>query len=510
MQAKSLSFGLFDPGMTELHRVGLAGLYMTLKNLSPNRYKDVGSWELASQRVTIHWTKKPGDFFRLLFEEAFELSSEGCIRFKAHRKHPMGDIERLQMHRAVCLSYFQHPQVCKMEKGERALQFDYQDRSVTQTIRPVKEYGSMKGAGLFLNASGDFRKSIQLAGWVFLGGTVRHVAHPATALTSSAPLFLPLVFAPVASLYFLISHRDRDGRWDNRRNAAVVLPHITNLETFYSGFERYLQAPATRLHADSLGDAALLALSVMQLKSNLLEDLETKSCSVMTFGSIPWSRQKTRTGYRQVVDMDISRLNLFSIALTCLDNRVVFNKDGGFYVATSPSRGLIAENIASGRDWFRGFHQLMTSQKLAQRVRWERKGLKEMVTQVQWTHEADRLLIEAVHEALRNRYGAMAKRAQEKGEAPQFGREFERIRSSLMRAKNAQTMRGEMADLFARGGLNKTLQQRWPELLPLFTGSDWQRARDLALLAMASYVGQGAETIEESTDEELVEEEMSE
>ena len=41
-------------------------------------------------------------------------------------------------------------------------------------------------------------------------------------------------------------------------------------------------------------------------------------------------------------------------------------------------------------------------------------------------------------------------------------------------------------------------------ILPLFTGDDWQRARDLALLALASYTGKGAEEIEaqEKNDEE--------
>ena len=53
--------------------------------------------------------------------------------------------------------------------------------------------------------------------------------------------------------------------------------------------------------------------------------------------------------------------------------------------------------------------------------------------------------------------------------------------------------------MFARGRINKTLQKNWAELLPLFTGSDWQRARDLALLALASYMGKGAESIESRT-----------
>ena len=103
--------------------------------------------------------------------------------------------------------------------------------------------------------------------------------------------------------------------------------------------------------------------------------------------------------------------------------------------------------------------------------------------------------MEAVHDAVRSRYGAIAARAKEKGEKIPFDREFTRMRTGLMRVKNTSTLRAELADLFARGGINRTLQTEWREILPLFTGADWQRARDLALLALASYTGRGAEDL---------------
>lgn len=81
------------------------------------------------------------------------------------------------------------------------------------------------------------------------------------------------------------------------------------------------------------------------------------------------------------------------------------------------------------------------------------------------------------------------------------------MRTGLMRAKNAQTLRAELADLFARGGVNKVLQEKWQDILPIFSSHDWQRSRDLALLALASYAGKGAEHIEATSGEENVPEE---
>lgn len=130
-----------------------------------------------------------------------------------------------------------------------------------------------------------------------------------------------------------------------------------------------------------------------------------------------------------------------------------------------------------------------------------------MVNQVPWTSESNKRFVESIHNAIRKRYGALASRTRQKGEVPRFDKEFERMRSSLARAKNRQTLRAELADLFARGGINKNLQENWQAVLPIFVGTDWQKARDLALLALASYSGEGAKEIE--THEEKEEEEQS-
>ncbi len=247
-----------------------------------------------------------------------------------------------------------------------------------------------------------------------------------------------------------------------------------------------------------------------------MEDLGVKGCTVITMGTVGWAKQqRTRTSVATWENVDDINLETFELAVRNLPNRLVVgakkptakqpNPETRYFVATSLARGLIGDNIAEGSDWFKGFWRLMCSKEHATGIGYEKRGLKQMVDEVQWPYEADKQFIDAVHTAIRNRYGALAARAKQQGETIRFDREFERMRTGLMRVKNAQTLRAEIADLFARGGLNKTLQNQWVNLLPLFTGSDWQRARDLALLALASYAGKGAEEIQPE-NQELVEE----
>lgn len=518
MSSQTMRLGLFDPGMTHLHRVGLAGLYMTLKSLHKSKHEEFGDWTLEPHCMTLQWKKTPRDFLVPIIRDAFGINSSGAIDFHAHKAHGMGDLKRLMLHKAVLLTFLQHGRTRTLAKQTRSVSCEFGDITVSESIKVLERYVNQeaeKKAKMF-DSKGQFKEKIELAGWAFPGGAVRHTAFSGdTSLTGTPAQFLALLFAPVGSLYFLITHRERDGGYDKRKVAAIVLPHVQDLETYHRCYFRYLDAPVQRTYANSSGDAGLVALTTLNIldsQEGMIRSLDIGSCSVILFGTVGWAKQqKTRTAVLTIRDIDDMKLNRFCLALRILDNQVQIKEGDSFHVRPSQARGLIAENIALGREWFHDFRRLMVSRELARSIRYERGGLNEMVQHdMSWSHEADRLLVDAVHKALRNRYGALASRAKQKGEAVNFDREFERIRTSLMRAKNAQTLRAEIADIFARGGLNKTLQERWADVLPLFNGSDWQRVRDLSLLALVSYSGQGAELngtrMDETTNDEDEEE----
>ncbi len=83
-------------------------------------------------------------------------------------------------------------------------------------------------------------------------------------------------------------------------------------------------------------------------------------------------------------------------------------------------------------------------------------------------------------------------------------REYERLRLAFAGAKTADSFRHALTDLWSRAGSNSVLKETWPQVLPLLSVDKWQLARDLALLALASYQGreQGQEDVDLSTIEE--------
>ncbi|MDY6911659.1 MAG: type I-MYXAN CRISPR-associated Cas8a1/Cmx1, partial [Chloroflexota bacterium] len=442
------------------------------------------------------------------------------IDFGAHRGIGMGDVQKIELQRAILGSFLQHNKQNKIPRNtqRRVLNIDFDVDSVQVEYRPlVRPYSHTEAVALLVSNNGQLIESIPIKGWLSPGAAERHSRLAGTEIQETPARFLCLLFAPSAALFVHLYHRGIDGKWDARRGVAVIIPHITDLTRYSECFTRYLDTPVDRLSADGLSDAALIALVTLRAGDSL-DDLGLSGCSCTMMGKVGWTpQQQTRTSVISFSLNDNNILEKFELAIRMLPNKVKIAKEKPtkknpepptkYFVATSLCRGLIADNIANGQEWFRGFASLMKSKKQSRLVFFEKGGLTEMVNKVEWPNEADRKLVEAIHIAINHRYGALAAQASKRGERIPFDREYERMRTGLMRVKNAQTMRWELADLFARGGLNRVLQDEWANILSLFTGMEWQRTRDLALLALASYKGKGTEEIQQSIEQELEKEE---
>ena len=115
-----------------------------------------------------------------------------------------------------------------------------------------------------------------------------------------------------------------------------------------------------------------------------------------------------------------------------------------------------------------------------------------MIENVSYDHSSEKTLVQAVHEAMRCRYGAIAaeNKANPAARKNRSERFREKLRLDLVGAKTADQCRGAICELFGRAGNNRVLRNYWEDLLPLLTNEkQWQKSRDLALLALASYAG---------------------
>jgi hypothetical protein len=155
------------------------------------------------------------------------------------------------------------------------------------------------------------------------------------------------------------------------------------------------------------------------------------ACYAMTFTPTPWaSQQKSRVATIHVPPGDDRLLDRYERAAAHLPPRIatrvvrdtagrgrqkVVTERRESFRADSIVRPLIAENLALGRKWYSGFIKLMTrinpatDSPFRDQLPFEREGLHAMISdESMWDTKGESLLVQAVHEALRGRYGQIA------------------------------------------------------------------------------------------------------
>lgn len=347
-----LHYYLGDPYMTMLHRAGLAGLYMTLKQLEKEKVETPGgiTWELSDRAISISWSGNDLEVLNWLLKESFQLR-DGLIALRGLDAQTMDIQPLVMMHQGILGTLLQHNSTHKSN--------GIQERSFL--VEENKPEMLIKYKGLTSYVYQDFAKSlcdpktgrlsekaIAIAGWLNPGAVVRHQTFSAdTCFQEPAASALILLFAPVACYYFALRSKLKE----QKAQYALIIPEITNLKIY----AEYRQNPQLRnsgfrdFYASSLGDAGLRFLSI-ETATKILKENDVQTCQVVTLGTVAWStQQKTRTDL-YTVTADHKICENYRICRNFLSDRVVAKgKDNTSFIATSFAREMIADNLARGK-----------------------------------------------------------------------------------------------------------------------------------------------------------------
>lgn len=544
-----LTMSLFAPGMSLLHRAGLGGLACTLKALE-RQYKngliakaklpapfegDVLPWEITSNSITLRFGKpeNAGKFLEKLFAFAFQVRNGLIFLPGQYGEVEPSVIVLSAIQDGIQNTFLQHGPTCGSRSGERTISVEIDEipMSITHDV-----FTSYKHQGWFWLERDEKSKEVdpetgkkiktgkrvqnhqglpvvteagilsgglhEIDNKLVPGGMVRHDRFNQSAIRETDGSLICLHFALVGCLTLSI----------NRVTAVLLVPEISTLTEFI--VERKRLTPQTALQCRIAGatDAALQAQIRLRTHQETTS-AELSGCYVMTCRPTQWNqKQKPRVATVHVELGDDALLDKFERALALLPARLVVPKPPETkgrrpskakpkipFWSDSIVRPRIAENLACGRPWYAGFARLMTDndpatkQPYRNQLTFERKGLHAMIADSKmWDHDGEKLIVQAVQEAMRMRYGQIAQenKSNPVGMRSRMERFRERLRISLAGAKRESDFRFALVDLFSRTNGNAVLQQDWPTILPVLR-KDWQLVRDLALLALASYEGKG-------------------
>lgn len=521
-----LTCELHRPGMTALHRVGLAGLYMTLDAFERDTearevLHSAGlTWSLDERKVVLDFAEGKE---RLAMERLIALSFQLDSGFFKLPGLELGGKPSLEqnwlLYQALLGTFLQFgPHRPTGKKDTLVVEIDDKQLRIPG-FAPVTRYRHQDANKDFLTKKGALGDNVELVGWLYPGGAQRHVAYGDSVLEEPAELAFCLLFAPVGAIFFQVSSRRR-GR---KARTALVLPQVSSLGG-YARLRRFVaQNGVLTLTAASPTDAAL-QLTVMA-KGQALSEALGSQIRVLAFGIVTWNeKQKSRTAAYAITPTDLPGLRNYELACAIFQNqwqrvKAKTDRKGNVkepehhFVRPFTAREIIADNVANRRPWYAGFAEYLTNKETRVPLQFERKELFHMTQDAEYDHPRERVFIETCHEAWRRRLGQLGERARREHVA--FSRlasgEYEKLRVSLARCKNAATLRATVTDFWSRAGSLPSLQEDWSAILPLLEEDQWRKARDLALLALASYQPSNADehkalTESTATQEEGIEE----
>lgn len=288
---------LSDPGMTFLHRAGIAGFWMTLKQLEelyPKCTERPGNltWSLTARRISLYWK---GDDFRVLdwlLKQSFQISNEGLISLTGLSYLSMDIETQIAIHQGITETFLQHNSFFKSSgKASRSLTID--GKELVVKYKKAASYAHQNFSQYLCDEQGQLlEQPIGIRGWLYPGAVVSHYALVKQTNFEEIPQrALSLLFAPVACLYFMVPPFFSN----EQAQYVLVIPEVNNLELYREHCWKLRTFGYKNFYASNLADAGLKFLSKVIVKESAKSN-KFKQCKVILFEKTDWSKpQRNRT-----------------------------------------------------------------------------------------------------------------------------------------------------------------------------------------------------------------------
>jgi CRISPR-associated protein Cas8a1/Csx13 len=471
-----------DPSMTLLHRVGVGGLWMTLKRLEQEHSCPAArpgnlTWSLSNCSISLNWEGEDFKVLDWLLKQSFQINNEGLISLIGLNLQA-----QIIVHQGITATFLQHNKFFK-SLGQAIKSVTVDDKELRIEYKKAVSYAHQDFAKHLCDKSGQLlSEMIGVVGWLYPGAVVRHSAYKQTKFEEQTKYALALLFAPVACHYFVL----RSDLQSQMQQYALVIPDIRDLEYYAKQRWDLMNLGYEFFHASSLGDAGLKLIAYE--KNSDRESLALiRRCQVIQFGTVAWSkRQKTRTRVL-TIEANEKIINRYQLICNYFPDYEIVKFENKNFVMKSQLQGIIANNLATGLPWWKNLLEITETTDLLKDINFVNIVDINMTYNYERDMEAEKIFIKACHQALKQIYAKIYDRVKE-NEYARIEQENIRIISQLRRCTNARLFRKFIAEFWAKAGHVSILQEHWEKLLPLSTGmSDWQLAKDLTLIAIASY-----------------------
>ena len=486
------TLSIFEPNSLLPHRAGIAGLALALSAL-PQQDAPL-TWKVTGDSVHLSWNGTDKEAIQWVLKRTYQVDN-GYLKVPALKLDQQG---AYTFTAGVTSTFLQHSKQRKQDKSPTTLSFQIDDGqpSLNISYRPLLNCyytGDFKEA---FSSKGKFKSAIPLKGH-HLPGLVECFANG--AYKESPEGYLALLFLPLACNYYQLPGF----------RSAITIPEVTNLmqwvkqrqclagKTVQNLTEKQRQLIERNYRNYRMTSAAESALAML-LKERFIEDsqdLRIKYCEVYQLGKQPWDGNQSylKQAVHRVHATD-QVLNIYQSAYYLFPSVVRKNKKDETWLATSKVLPWIAQNLVQGRAWYAGFFEFRKANEL-----YERKGLIKMT---QYLNDDEQTLFDAVQGAFRLFLHGQNQQAQKQGRSLDYPQVTDKVVYRLQRPNTQQEFAAALVDFLSQYR-SKAAKGSGPQLFHwLHREANWKQARDLSLLAIATYQGRGADGQDKANQEE--------
>jgi len=465
-----ITLSIFDPNTLLPHRAGIAGLALALSVINLDDVSFV--WEVTEENVKLSWNCTDREAVSGLIQQAYSIK-DGYLDIPALNLDQQG---KYIFTEGITTTFLQHGQQRKLSQQEVSLSFtiDETQPAIVRTFRPLEDCYYTRDFKDIFSEKGAFKPKITLKGH-HLPGLVECFVHG--VYQESPGGFLSLLFLPLACSYYQLS-KDLSGY-----RSVVVIPEIKNIKEWVRRRQNSPGRTYTNFRSSSSGESALRFL----LQEKLIEDnqlFRVDYCEVYQLGQQKWDGSQKylkQAVYRVSVTDKI--LSLYNSAFQFFKPQVRKNDQGETWLSESKILPWLCDNLIIDKPWYLGFYEFYKQNEL-----YERKGL---VSMSQYLDALEQTFFDAVQGAFSSYLREQIVQAQKQSRQIDYPQVTDKVINRLQRPSTQQDFAKTMVDFLSRHRSKATRGVGAEIYQWLHKDNNWKQARDLALLAIASYTGKG-------------------
>ncbi len=498
-----LVLSIFDPNTLLPHRAGIAGIALALSAIPPTDAPI--QWEVTEDAVKLSWEGSDQESIQWLLEQTYQIK-RGLLIAPALNLDEQG---WFTFNQGILSSFLQHIQqksfVEDPNKPKEGKKKFYKTQTLNFMIEPdspeISVSYTLLNSCYYTEAAKlakDFSSGKPEVKTQILPGLEECFVNGSYKESSSN--FLALLFLPLACGYYQLPTLNKKSR------SAIVIPEVQNLKVWVklrqklpSKIYANFGSPYGKFRASSAGEAALrFLLDERQLDDSLL--FKVNYCEVYQLGSQPWNKQQSfikQAVYR--VPLKDEALSLYRIAYQNLKPRFRPKQDGeGVWLAESKVLAWISDNLIANKVWYSGFFEFRKANPIYPE---DRRGL---VVMTEYLNAEEQALFNAVQGSFRHylakqfsfRKGQLERELTKEDLCDVSSRSTEKAVNRLQRPTTQRDFAKALVEFLSDHPTN-AMKSVGPQIFWwIHQESNWRKARDLALLAIATYTSKKGDALD--------------